>query len=95
MLRASLKRTLSLHFSIAATQAVLSSCYLHNVGVAAAADNVDTAFLLAQESAALNNANGAVRLGYMLQFGKGTRKDLLAAAKFYKMAADRGHAEAL
>jgi TPR repeat protein len=76
-------------------QAVLSSCFLHGVGVAAAADNANTAFLLAQQSTALNNANGAVRLGYMLQFGKGTGRDLRAAAKFYKMAADHGHAEGL
>ncbi len=76
-------------------QAALSSCYLLSVGVAAAADNIDTAYLLAQESAALNNANGAVRLGYMLQFGKGTGRDVTKAAKFYKMAADLGHAEGL
>jgi TPR repeat protein len=74
-------------------QAVLSNCYLHGVGVAAA--DASTALLLAQESTSLNNANGAVRLGYLLQFGKAGPKDLPAAAKFYKMASDRGHAEGL
>ncbi len=74
-------------------QAVLSNCYLHGVGVAAS--DASTALLLAQESTSLNNANGAVRLGYLLQFGKAGPKDLPAAAKFYKMASDRGHAEGL
>jgi TPR repeat protein len=74
-------------------QAVLSNCYLHGAGVAAA--DASTALLLAQESTSLNNANGAVRLGYMLQYGKACPKDLPAAAKFYKMASDRGHAEGL
>ena len=30
-----------------------------------------------------------------MQYGRGTSRDLPAAAKFYKMAADRGHAEGL
>jgi TPR repeat protein len=34
-------------------------------------------------------------LGYLLQYGKGTPKDLNAAAKYYQMAADFGHAEGL
>ncbi len=72
---------------------MLSSCFLYGVGGCAA--DAGIALLLAQESASLNNANGAVRLGYLLQYGRGTGRDLLAAAKFYKMAADRGHAEGL
>lgn len=74
-------------------QAVLSNCHLYGVGVAAV--DLPAALLLAQESTASNNANGAVRLGYLLQYGKGTPKDLSAAAKYYKMAADVGHAEGL
>ena len=75
------------------SQAVLSNCYLHGAGVATA--DASTALLLAQESASLNNANGAVRLGYMLQFGKACPKDLPSAAKYYKMASHRGNAEGL
>jgi hypothetical protein len=90
-------------------QAVLSCCFLHgNIrrlplcvfvtvwpGTGVPAADAAASLLLAQESAASNNANGAVRLGYLLQFGKGTPKDLSAATKYYRMAADIGHAEGL
>jgi hypothetical protein len=57
-------------------------------------EDYDTAFKLYVPQAQRGNAEAQYRVGLMYKFGWGTEKDLTAAAKSLRAAADQQHAEA-
>ena len=77
---------------VVAAQSYLGSCYLSGLNSFVKSPNL--AFLYFKKAAKAGDIESIYGLGYCYELGKGTKCNISKALKYYKMAANQGHAKA-